>query len=193
MKADVPPPAATSVLLYIALAMLFVLGLGLSAAGADGLANAVGAMQARHWPVKEARLDRCDLSIDVGRHRKYWQISAAWSYGEGLREHYAETWPVDGTPPREPVDAIQVAAVTAQYCHAPGIKLLRISPSRPELAQRNAAVANADAWGFVFPSLLLIAGLFCWFWAGRSVVQEIELKTLERKALSLQRVRNRHR
>ncbi|MGN6083344.1 hypothetical protein [Trinickia sp.] len=190
---DWPSNGAYRLLIGFGLAWRLALGGLFSSLGVDGLTEATRLVQARGWPVIEAKLDRCEVWIEPGRRSRYWEVSAAWRYGEGERRSYNEQWSADKAPSEDDASAGERAAAKARYCGAPGVTQLRVSPTNPQLAVRNDAVLDTSGWSFVFPALLLIGGVFCLLWLGWGIVDLFKWRMRSRALLAMTKTPHRRK
>jgi hypothetical protein len=115
-----------SALLFLTIACLLFLGV-------VALLDAATLYRARTWPVVEAHLDRCDMTLHATKSAYYWHISAAWSYGSHGEHRYSDEWAPSGAPEYARSDpksesSSERAAVTARYCNETAIGKLRVSP-----------------------------------------------------------------
>ena len=182
-------PECAYKLAFVALMLQAVVGGLLCFAGVDGLMDAARTRQALGWPIVEAKLDRCEVSIEPGRRGAYWEVFAVWRYGEGLHRHYDERWRAAHAPREEQVGAGEAAAARARYCGAPGLAQLRVSPTDPRLALRNDLVVHTSGWSFVFPALLLMGGVLCLVWVGWNIVDQAKWRRRESALLAMTQTR----
>lgn len=190
---DWPSNGAYRLSICFALALRLALGGLFSSLGVDGLIEATRLVQARGWPVIEATLERCEVWIEPGRRRHYWEVAAVWRYGESGRRSYNDEWSADEAPSEDNASAGDRAAAKARYCNAPGVTQLRVSPTNHQLAVRNDSVLATSGWSFVFPALLLIGGVLCLLWLGWSIVDLFKWRTRSRALLAMTKTPQRRK
>ncbi|PTB21811.1 hypothetical protein C9I57_03975 [Trinickia symbiotica] len=131
--------------------MLMFLGLLSFGGGCSGFFNGALLLQARNWPITEARLERCDPSLSQRKNGEYyWRLYATWKYGDGMKRGYSDLWSPNDAPTYPAssdsavVDAHDRSAIIARYCSSLALTQLRASPTHPSWAVRNDAVERGE-------------------------------------------------
>ena len=130
-------------------AILSLFGLMFLLIGVFVFHDAVTLLQARNWPVVAAHLDRCTAQLRYSKNDASWQVTADFSYGVGLAQHFEDIWSPDDSPTytRSQVDlmsASEASALIKRFCDRQVAATLRVSPSDATRARRSEAVDNGD-------------------------------------------------
>ena len=149
-------------------AILGLVGLIFLFIGLLCIGDAITLLQARSWPVVAAHLDECTAQLRYGKSDASWQLTAEFSYGPRLAQHFEDVWTPDDSPTytksQAPlISAGEASAITKRFCDRQGAATLRVSTTDPSRARRSEAVDAGDWKGDLGGGLIsmLMGGAMC--------------------------------